>query len=220
MNIFDPVVTGSLVVSGSATITGGLTVGGTLNATIQGSVAGGATTGSNTFQGNQTINGDLSVTGNLTAQQYIVSSSVYYVTESTLSGSNTFGNDSLDFHNFTGSVNILGDLKLNGQTALNNDNSHWEWYSKNAKENGLNAVSNETKLNLTSNAISVTAKNNGFYYAVSSGGVCDNVTSESAYILVKKKNLSIFLDVLIRNGNSHVLIYPRKILNKIPNSFG
>jgi hypothetical protein len=90
------------------------------------------------------------------------------------------------------------DLKLNGQTALNNDNSHWEWYSKNAKENGLNAVSNETKLNLTSNAISVTAKNNGFYYAVSSGGVCDNVTSESAYILVKKKTSS---NVYIKNVN-------------------
>ncbi len=92
------------------------------------------------------------------------------------------------------------DLKLNGQTALNNDNSHWEWYSKNAKENGLNTFNgNETKLNLTSNAISVTAKNNGFYYAISSGGVCDNVTSESAYILVKKKTSS---NVYIKNENN------------------
>jgi len=37
-----------------------------------------------------------------------VSSSVYYVTESTLSGSNTFGNTLDDYHQFTGSVYVSG----------------------------------------------------------------------------------------------------------------
>ena len=136
MNIFDPHISGSLSVSGSAEFSGDIRVLGTINAAISGSIDHAvtssfaenaslldgidstqfATTGSNTFNGDQTINGNATITGNLTAQQYIVSSSVYYVTESTLSGSNTFGNDSQDYHNFTGSVNILGDLKLNGQT--------------------------------------------------------------------------------------------------------
>jgi len=44
--------------------------------------SGYAKTGSaNTFYGNQTVNGDVVVTGSITALQYIVSSSVMYVTE-------------------------------------------------------------------------------------------------------------------------------------------
>jgi hypothetical protein len=66
---------------------------------------------------NVQITGSLHVIGNLTAQQYIVSSSVYYVTESTLSGSNTFGNDLLDYHNFTGSVHISGSLGVTGNVS-------------------------------------------------------------------------------------------------------
>ena len=69
-----------------------------------------ATTGSNTFQGNQTINGNVVVTGSLTALQYIVSSSVIYVTESNFSGSHVFGNSLDDTHQFTGSVYITGSL--------------------------------------------------------------------------------------------------------------
>jgi hypothetical protein len=69
-----------------------------------------ATTGSQTLIGNQTVNGDLVVTGSITAQQYIVSSSVYYVTASSISGSSSFGNSLDDTHNFTGSVNISGSI--------------------------------------------------------------------------------------------------------------
>jgi len=73
-----------------------------------------ATTGSNTFSGNQTFIGNIIVRGNLTANQYIVSSSVYYVTESYSSGSHKFGDTIDDIHQFTGSVNIKGALNVSG----------------------------------------------------------------------------------------------------------
>lgn len=71
-----------------------------------------ATTASNIFFGNQTINGDLVITGSLTAQQYIVSSSVLYVTQSFSSGSTMFGNSLDDTHKFTGSLYITGALVI------------------------------------------------------------------------------------------------------------
>jgi hypothetical protein len=67
-----------------------------------------ATTGSNTFTGNQEIQGNLIVSGDLTANQYIVNSTVYAVTQSFSSGSTIFGNDSVDTHQFTGSLSVLG----------------------------------------------------------------------------------------------------------------
>jgi hypothetical protein len=63
-----------------------------------------STTGSNTFKGNQTVQGNFVVTGDIVAQQYIISSSQIYVTESFSSGSNIFGNSVDDYHVFTGSV--------------------------------------------------------------------------------------------------------------------
>ena len=56
----------------------------------------------------QTITGSLTVTGNLTAQQFIVSSSVTYLTESFASGSHKFGDSSDDIHTFTGSLVVSG----------------------------------------------------------------------------------------------------------------
>jgi len=60
------------------------------------------------------IQGDLSVTGSIVATNYIVSSSVTYMTTSFASGSSMFGNDNNDVHQFTGSVAIAGTLSLNG----------------------------------------------------------------------------------------------------------
>ena len=77
-----------------------------------------ATTGSNTFQGLQTVNGSLVVTGSLTAQQFIVSSSVTYLTESFASGSHKFGDSSDDYHDFTGSVRINGTLVSTSTTLI------------------------------------------------------------------------------------------------------
>jgi hypothetical protein len=64
--------------------------------------------------GNQIINGDLIVTGSLTAQQFIVSSSVTYLTTSFASGSTKFGDTLDDVHGFTGSLSISGSLIING----------------------------------------------------------------------------------------------------------
>jgi hypothetical protein len=61
------------------------------------------------------IQGDLSVTGSIIATNYIVSSSVTYMTTSFASGSSMFGNDDNDVHQFTGSVQITGSISLNGQ---------------------------------------------------------------------------------------------------------
>jgi hypothetical protein len=60
----------------------------------------------------QTITGSLTVTGNLTAQQFILSSSVTYLTQSFASGSNRFGNSSDDTHQFTGSMLLTGSLTV------------------------------------------------------------------------------------------------------------
>jgi hypothetical protein len=68
-----------------------------------------------TVNTNTTIQGDLSVTGSIIATNYIVSSSVTYMTTSFASGSSMFGNDGNDVHQFTGSVQITGSISLNGQ---------------------------------------------------------------------------------------------------------
>lgn len=77
-----------------------------------------ATTGSNTFNGNQTVNGEVTITGNLTAQQYIVSSSVMYLTESFSSGSHKFGDTIDDVHTVTGSLNVTGSQTINGTLGV------------------------------------------------------------------------------------------------------
>jgi hypothetical protein len=71
----------------------------------------------NTFYADQTINGNLVVTGSITAQQYIISSSVIYITSSNFSGSNVFGNTMDDTHQFTGSVYITGSYSLIGNST-------------------------------------------------------------------------------------------------------
>ncbi len=66
-------------------------------------ILGLATTDSPTFN-------NLILTGDLTARQLIISSSVINVTQSFSSGSNIFGNDMVDFHQFTGSVYVTGSI--------------------------------------------------------------------------------------------------------------
>jgi hypothetical protein len=69
---------------------------------------------SHTFEGDQTINGNLIVTGSITAKEFIVSSSVTYVTALAQSGSTVFGDSRNDTHRITGSVRITGSIDLNG----------------------------------------------------------------------------------------------------------
>ena len=74
-----------------------------ISSSNQKSVLGLGTTDSPTFN-------NLTLTGDLTARQLIISSSVYVVTQSFSSGSNIFGNDSIDTHQFTGSVFVSGSV--------------------------------------------------------------------------------------------------------------
>ena len=102
-------------VSGSSQVLSGTNI---VSSSTQITTLGFATTGSQTLSGNQTVNGNLVVTGSITAQTFIVSSSVYYVTASSVSGSSNFGNSLDDNHNFTGSVYITGSLSISGSLNL------------------------------------------------------------------------------------------------------
>jgi len=64
--------------------------------------------------GKANVNTDLVVQGDIFAENYVVSSSVMYVTSSFKSGSTISGDSLDDNHEFTGSVNITGSLILNG----------------------------------------------------------------------------------------------------------
>jgi hypothetical protein len=71
-------------------------------------IYGAQLTGSIASTGNPVVTGSLTVSGNLTAQQFIVSSSVTFLTTSFSSGSTKFGDSSDDNHNFTGSLIVSG----------------------------------------------------------------------------------------------------------------
>ena len=53
--------------------------------------------------------------GELTAEKYIVSSSVLYVTTSYSSGSTEFGDSTDDTHTFTGNITASGNISASGQ---------------------------------------------------------------------------------------------------------
>ena len=59
-------------------------------------------------------------TGDIIAENYIISSSVTYMTQSFASGSTAFGNTLNDIHKFTGSLNVTGSLKTS-DLELKND---------------------------------------------------------------------------------------------------
>lgn len=75
-------------------------------------------TGSVNVAGTVYATGDIVSLGNITAQQYIVSTSVYYVTESYNSGSHIFGNSLDDTHQFTGSLLVTSSIILKGTQTI------------------------------------------------------------------------------------------------------
>jgi predicted acyltransferase (DUF342 family) len=91
------------IVSSSAQTLQHLTGTNIISSSTQRNVLGLATTDSPTFA-------NLTLTGDLTARQLIISSSVINVTQSFSSGSNIFGNDMFDTHQFTGSVYVSGSV--------------------------------------------------------------------------------------------------------------
>ncbi len=118
MKIYDASLAGTVTtVSGSTSnLTGsfsGSFVGNGLGLELNKIVDGGTNATISATQGlrvntDTTVTGSLTVTGNLTAQQFIVSSSVTYLTESFASGSHKFGDSSDDIHTFTGSLVVSG----------------------------------------------------------------------------------------------------------------
>lgn len=155
-----------------------------------------ATTGSNIFKDNQTIQGNVVITGNLTANQYVVSSSVYVVTQSFSSGSTIFGNDSLDTHQFTGSLSVLGTVTATSLTGSLLGNASTSTYATSAGS----ASTAGSSLTATSASYALTAS-----YAANAGGtsisasyaatasVCTGYAqgSYSAYSIGSNSNLTL-----------------------------
>ena len=64
--------------------------------------------------GKAQVDKDWVVKGDIIAENYIISSSVTYMTQSFSSGSTIFGDSIDDSHRFTGSIDVSGSLTLNG----------------------------------------------------------------------------------------------------------
>jgi hypothetical protein len=69
----------------------------------------------------------LNIDGDITANQYIVSSSVTYMTSSFSSGSTIFGDDSSDTHQFTGSVLVSGSVTPSNDDVMSLGSSTFQW---------------------------------------------------------------------------------------------
>jgi hypothetical protein len=93
-----------------------------------------------------TVDGDVILTGTLTAQEIIVSSSVYNVTQSFSSGSTIFGNSLDDTHLFTGSLNVTGSANLVASQSVNtrDDSSLSMWAGSQAQYDALGSYNSNT----------------------------------------------------------------------------
>ena len=94
-------LTSSWAISSSHAITASYAANATVSNVVRTNLGDAAT---------QDVEGSLKLTGNLTAENYIISSSVVHYTESFASGSHIFGDDSLDTHQFTGSILVSGSI--------------------------------------------------------------------------------------------------------------
>ena len=86
----------------------------------------------------------LEVDGNITANQFIVSSSVTYMTSSFSSGSTIFGDSVDDTHQFTGSVSISGSITPTADDIMDLGSSTFQW-----KDLHLDGTANIDTLSLT-----------------------------------------------------------------------
>ena len=123
MNTFTAsvIATGSIINTFTESVNTSTSSLNTYTSSLKGAVS---VTGSNLkVLGNVNVENDLIVSGNIIAQQYIVSSSVTYMTTSFSNGSTIFGNDTNDTHRFTGSVYITNDItasNVRGTIIANN----------------------------------------------------------------------------------------------------
>jgi hypothetical protein len=136
-----------------------------------------------TVNKNTQIQGNLSVTGSIIANEYIVSSSVIYMTTSFASGSSAFGNDNNDVHQFTGSVQITGSISLNGQaigTGKLDETTFQSYTSSNNSRVSLLETSSGS-LNSFTSSINTTIKSKLDSDNVISGSVQVNITGTTGY---------------------------------------
>ncbi len=74
-----------------------------------------------------TLETGLNIDGDITANQFIVSSSITYMTSSYMSGSTMFGDTLDDTHQFTGSVSISGSFIPTKDDIMDLGSSTFEW---------------------------------------------------------------------------------------------
>ena len=91
------------------TVVGGVDITGNITASANISASGNLDVGGKIYS-----TGDIETKGNITAQQFIVSSSVTYMTQSFSSGSTIFGDSNDDTHQFTGSILSKGSITAVG----------------------------------------------------------------------------------------------------------
>ena len=129
------------------------------------------------------IQGDLSVTGSIIATNYIVSSSVTYMTTSFASGSSMFGNDGNDVHQFTGSVQITGSISLNGQAIGTGklDETTFQSYTS-SNDSRVSALETSSgSLNSFTSSIDTTIKSKLNTENVISGSVQVDISGTTGY---------------------------------------
>jgi hypothetical protein len=85
-----------------------------------GATSGGYLTTGSSDSDVQDVNGSLKLTGDIIAENYIISSSILYQTQSFSSGSTIFGDSTDDTHLFTGSLDLTGSLNIEGPITLIN----------------------------------------------------------------------------------------------------
>jgi len=197
------IATGSLVSNAVTLITGSAQLTG----------LGFATTGSNTFQGSQTVNGSLVVTGSLTAQQFIVSSSVTYLTESFASGSHKFGDSSDDTHNFTGSLLLNGTIGIGvvpttqfniNTSSVSTQNVMTEFYNSDYTSGTRNFIRVRNSVNVGSTMSSYFGQGqDGKTYIISNDFSKNHIVIDGSttYVGINKNTPNAQLDV---NGNAIV----------------
>ena len=136
-----------------------------------------------TVNKNTQIQGNLSVTGSIIANEYIVSSSVTYMTTSFASGSTAFGNDGNDLHQFTGSIEITGSISLNGQAIGTGKLDETTFQSYTSSNNSrVSALETSTgSLNSFTSSINTTIKSKLDSEGVISGSVQVNITGTTGY---------------------------------------
>jgi trimeric autotransporter adhesin len=179
------VFTGSFIGDGSglAGIQASGVTGLNLSQIANGDATASISTSGFTVNKNTQIRGNLAVTGSIIANEYIVSSSVIYMTTSFASGSTAFGDDLIDTHKFTGSVQITGSISLNGQAIGTGKLDETTFQSYTSSNNGRvsSLETSSGSLNSFTSSINTTIKSKLDSDSVISGSVQVNITGTTGY---------------------------------------